>query len=65
MKMTIKVNIGNYESVDFTTNEYEDEWLDMYEEVMVFLQDWKDLGGARQLENINKIRARMIEEGFE
>ena len=39
MKMTIKLNIGNYQSIDFTTNEYEDRFS-CYEEVNIFLFDW-------------------------
>ena len=58
MIITIKVNLGNYESVDFTTNEYE-EWLDCYWEVRFFLKDWKDLGGKRQADLIDKIIARI------
>ncbi len=61
MQITIKVNIGNYESVDFTTNEYEDS-LDCYWELRHFLRDWKDLGGKRQAELIDKIIAKLEEK---
>jgi len=44
MKLTIKLNIGNYESVDFTTNEYEEgaNSYPLYEEIRVFLTEWVD-----------------------
>lgn len=42
MKITLKLNIGNYQSIDFTTNEYEDD-DDCYDELMRFLRDWIDI----------------------
>jgi len=50
MKITLKLNIGNYQSVDFTTNEYTEEEMERisakeacYNELYGFLRDWCDI----------------------
>lgn len=47
MKITLKVNIGNKQSIDFTTNEYNEEEMvgvsakeGCYKELYDFLWDW-------------------------
>lgn len=57
--MTIKLNIGNYQSVDFTTNEYSNIKL-CYKDIILFLIDWVDYTeNARLLiDHIKKILER-------
>lgn len=59
MKITLKLNIGNYQSIDFTTNEYNPEEMvgvsakeSCYAELYDFLKDWEDItGNATKLKN--------------
>lgn len=41
MKMTIKLNIGNYQSLDMETNEYK-SMKDCYDEILKFLRHWSE-----------------------
>ena len=41
MKLTLKLNLGNFEMIDFETNEY-DNIANCYSELSDFLGDWVD-----------------------
>ena len=48
MKITIKLNIGNFQSIDFTTNEYDENVIGdpkeiCYKEIYNFLRDWESI----------------------
>lgn len=42
MKITLKLNIGNYQNIDYETMEYNDRH-NCYAELLVFLRDWEDI----------------------
>ena len=61
MKITIKLNIGNYETIDFETNE-NDNIDDCYKDTLDFLADWEELGGKRQFDKIRSLLGIEVSE---
>jgi hypothetical protein len=58
MILTIKLNIGDYQSVDFQTNEY-DNIANCYSELSDFLGDWVDY-----TDNAVKLKAHIEAKGI-
>ena len=56
MKITFKLNIGNYQSIDFTTNESE-TILECYEEICTFLFHWNSItdNGKKAYDRMSEI----------
>lgn len=62
MKITLKLNIGNYQSIDFESNEcnigsFDEQLLTIYQEIGEFLEGWVDY-----TENAVKINRNIEDE---
>lgn len=66
MKLTLKLNIGNFQNIDIETNDYSEK-DDCYKELYEFLGDWLEIteGAKRLRENVMGILDLRLQEEAE